>query len=132
MGDASSDEGPKPADPVTWLTIAQAAAYCEWIDRRLPTAAEWELAAKQFAQTAQNPRGFVFTDVWEWTSSYQAGDSHGIRNVWNGQPQELRFDWTFIHQGALRNSDSPVVDTYKNTSGALGASADLGFRCAQR
>ncbi len=42
-------EGTKaPADdlPVTWVTAYQASTFCDWIGRRLPTAAEWERAVR--------------------------------------------------------------------------------------
>ncbi len=32
--------------PVTWVTAYQAATFCDWIGRRLPTAAEWERAVR--------------------------------------------------------------------------------------
>ncbi|MBK8028790.1 MAG: SUMF1/EgtB/PvdO family nonheme iron enzyme [Chloroflexi bacterium] len=32
--------------PVSWVTLSQAIQYCNWIGRRIPTADEWERAAR--------------------------------------------------------------------------------------
>ena len=37
---------PGPNLPVTWVTAYQAATFCDWIGRRLPTVTEWERAAR--------------------------------------------------------------------------------------
>jgi len=75
-------------EPVCHLSYFEAEAFAAWADKRLPTEAEWELAATssfdavgpqsdqgrhQFhPQAAHGPEGALdqlFTECWQWTSS---------------------------------------------------------------
>jgi len=80
--------GMQPLDPhrtAMHLSYFEADAYARWAGARLPTEAEWELAARSDADI----RG-LFGDCWQWTSSSYAPypgyrPAEGVIGEYNGK-----------------------------------------------
>ncbi|MBK9520765.1 MAG: ergothioneine biosynthesis protein EgtB [Rhodocyclaceae bacterium] len=112
--------------PAINLNMHEAQAWCRWAGRRLPSEAEWEMAA-----CTSTAKDFAWGEVWEWTASafapYPGFTAHPYRDY--SQPW---FDGRPVLRGASFATDPGMRHPrYRNFFTAERNDIFAGFRsCA--
>ena len=139
------------AEPVCHVSYFEADAYARWAEARLPTEAEWEVAAQEApvegnfvesglyhpaplnASTTDGKLAQMYGDVWQWTQSSYAPYPNfrpgaGAIGGYNGK---FMCNQYVLRGGSCATSLSHIRSTYRNFFPANAQWQFMGIRLAK-
>lgn len=135
-----SGYGKHPVVGVTWYG---AVAYAKWIGKRLPTEAEWEIAARGMKQSALYPTG---EDIEKSQANFFSSDTTAVMSYapsedglydMAGNVYEWCYDWYGYNYYEVSNQEpenpqGPIQGVYRVLRGGCWKSLKEDLRCSRR
>jgi len=111
-GDLNPGAHARPDQPVTWVSWFAAKAYAQWQGKRLPTVAEWEVAAAASATLADGTQDAGFQrDILRWYATSSPAVlpdvGSGPKNFWGVRDLHgLVWEWVADFNSATVTGDA--------------------------